>query len=225
MIADALRIEIEAHARRARVGNPMLRLAAAGRVPAAAIERYLASLRYALAHTVPYLTRATERAMATGRPALAAWFSHKRQEEAGHDRWADDDLGVLRSTFVLDADEEPVPAMCELMQYLQRTIDEDCRLYLGYIVWAEYFTVLAGGEVVKHLVERNGVPPAALTCLARHVVLDEAHTDEGFETIDALLDDPAIIPELRRVVRHAMGLFDRACVEMVDAADEARVAS
>lgn len=224
MIASALRYEIESHAARIRAGNPLFRSAAAGRAPAAAIERYLASLRYLLAGSSPCLVRAAARARDLGQDALADHLIEKELEERGHDRWAEEDLGVLRAEFGTRCDDRPVPAMVELLRYIEQIIDRDPSLYLAYILWAEYFTVLVGGELIENLVRKCGVPADAMTCVAKHVELDQDHAAEGIEIIDALIGDPRKLPDLRAALNHAMALFDRACVEMMEA-PLARVAS
>ncbi len=224
MIASALRYEIESHAARIRAANPLYRSAAAGQAPAAAVERYLASLRYLLAGSSPCLIRAAARARDLGQHHLAEHLRQKEIEERGHDTWAAEDLQVLRARFGTQSDDHPVPAMIELMRHIEEIIDRDPALYLAYILWAEYFTVLVGGELVENLVGRCGVPANAMTCVAKHVELDQDHAAEGVEVIDALIGNPRKLPELREVLWKAMALFDRACEEMM-AEPAARAAS
>jgi hypothetical protein len=216
MIADALRHEIELHADRARTGNRLLHLVRDGRVEPEAIGRYLVMLRYMIGNTPGNLMRATERAAENGRPDLAAYYTEKLAEEDGHEQWAIDDLAVFQGAYGFRPDPEPVPATVELQTFLENIIEVDPVLYLSYVFWAEYFVVLVGGEYVQCLVERCGLPPAALTCLANHVVLDDGHTDENIEAIDRLVGDPRYLVRMREVLRRAMELFDRSTEQMID---------
>lgn len=228
MIADALRLDIEAHAARVRTGNVLLARAAAGELSSAAVERYLVVLRYMIANTPPNLVRARDRAQEAGLDALAAYYAEKLEEEDGHERWADHDLEVLRSSRDLTAHSAPVPAAIELNAFLQRVIDRDPVLYLAYVLWAEYFTTLAGGELVQYLVERCDVPAEAMTCLAKHVELDKDHTEENLDVIDGLVDDASMLAPLRSVLQTSMALFDRASDQILEAelaATEEQVAS
>ncbi len=215
MIADALRIEIEAHAHRVRTGNPLFLQAAAGSVSPEVVGCYLVSLRHLVGQTPTCLTRARDRAGAGGRHALAAHFERKRAEEAGHEIWADRDLGVVRRAFGIEPPEGPVPAILELCEDVCRAIDADPRLYLAYVFWAEYFVVLTGGAFVSHLVHRCGVPAGALTCLSKQVALDAAHAEAGPAVIDRLVAEPRTLEPMRRVVRTAAARFDDACVEIL----------
>src|SRR5688572_4435336 len=220
MIADALKFDIEAHARRVRTGNRFMLQALAGTVPPEAVERYLASLRFLFRATTHCLIRARERAGAAGLAELASFYAAKRREEQGHDRWAHRDLEVLTTRLPVDYVGMQVPAIEELVAFVERTIDADPRDYLAYMLWVEYFTVLVGADFVRLLVERNGIPIEALSAIVNHVELDVGHVEEGIETIDRFVDDPAHLEPMRAVVRTAASLFDLATDQMVDAAPE-----
>lgn len=215
MIAEALRLEVEQHARRAMTSNPILRSAAVGEIGPEVVGRYLASLRYLLAITQDHLRRARDLARARGLDALAGYFEQKIVEERGHDRWASQDLVVLTATGGLPQPPDPVPAIVDLANFICATIERDPRDYLSYVLWAEYFTVLVGGAFIKELVEHCGIDPNALTCLARHVELDQEHTDEGLDFIDRFVDEPNRLARMRQVLLEVVVTFDRACVEML----------
>lgn len=220
MIAEALRLDVERHARRAMTSNPLLRCAAAGEIGAAAVGRYLASLRYLLAITQDHLRRARDLARAAGHDALADHFDQKIVEEAGHDRWASQDLVVLSAGGGLSRAPDPVPSVVELAEFNLATIERDPRDYLAYVLWAEYFTVLVGSAFIRELVEHCGIDPNALTCLARHVELDQEHTDDGLDFIDRFVDDPARLAPMRDVLLSVVEIFDRATEEMLGASAE-----
>lgn len=216
MIADALRYEVELHAHRLRVDNRFLRLAREGAVEPRAIGRYLVALRFMIGNTPPNLRLAAKRAADEGRTDLASYYAEKCQEEDGHERWAEDDLAAFVAEFGFRPQPEPVPAFVELQRMLHSTIELDPVLYLSYVFWAEYFVVLVGGEFIECLVQRCGLPPQTLTCLAKHVVLDEGHTDENIANIDRLVSEPRYLEPMRATLRTAMALFDRATEQMLE---------
>jgi hypothetical protein len=215
MIADALRLDIEAHAQRARMSNPLQRRAAAGELSLAAVEHYVVTLRYMVANSVPNLARARDHARSLRLDALAAYYDEKLREEAGHEAWADHDLRVLGRCDDRRS-RKAAPSAVRLNEFLCRTIDRDPLHYLAYVFWAEYFTTLVGGELVRLLVENCDVPRDALTCLAKHVELDKDHTEENLEALDALVENPRTLEPLREVLSESMALFDRICDEIVE---------
>lgn len=221
MIGNILRGEIEAHAARVLDGNPFLLRARKGEISPDTMGRYLASLHFAIGHIPVFLELAGERALATAQVALAEHFAQKLREEEGHHRWAEGDLRVLRASFDV-RDLRVAPAVEELVAFQAELIDEDPILYLAYIAWAETFTTLAAGELVRALVERCGVPPAALTCLARHVELDREHSDDGVRVLNELAGDPSLLRRMQRVLGRTMTLFDSMCEQVLDAATDAR---
>ena len=216
MIGSALRYEIEGYAARLRTGCPMFHAATVGTLSPTSVERYLASLRCMVASSSPYLERAAVRARSLGHEELAAFFSSKAAEERGHDEWAEHDLHVLRSRFDVTFDDAPVPAILTLMRFCEETIDRNPVLYLAYVLWAEYLSTLIGGEFVAALVQQCGVPRTALTCADKHVELDQEHAADDIEIIDAFIDDPRMLADLRAVLHRTMALFDRATEEMLE---------
>jgi hypothetical protein len=229
MIADALRVEVEAHVERTRAGNRLFRLAQEGRVAPGVLARYLASVRYSIAQTPRMLTRARRSASAHGQGELARHFANKLADEAGHDRWADADVEVLAAHRAVRYAGRPEAAVVELYAFLEETVDREPALYLAYVLWAAYFTVLAGADFARAIVERCGMPAEAITSVSRHAELDREHTIDGLDAIDRLVQDPARLAPMRATMRTSMALFDRMCDEILDdarglAADEQRVA-
>jgi hypothetical protein len=216
MIADCLRIEIDAHVRRAMTQNPMYLAAAEGRLGADVVARYLVSIRHLVAQTTPTLLRAERAALRRNDVALAAHFAHKRREEAGHDLWAERDIEVLARELGERFYGQPAKAIEDLLRGCADDIEEDPRTYLAYILWTECFTVMAGAPFAKHVVERCRIPADAMTCLSRHALLDVEHAGEGMEVIDRLVTDPALLRPLRASMRRAMAHFDRFCEELLE---------
>ena len=50
--------------------------------------------------------------------------------------------------------------------------------------------------------------------IAKHAELDKDHAREGLEAIDALVQDPARLPAMRRVLLASIARFDQFCEEV-----------
>lgn len=217
MIASSIRRDILAYAERIRFTNLFMVRAAEGKLPYEAVARYLASLRFMLSRTPDHLERSRSIAEARGAEKLAAYFAQKLVEEVGHDAWAMADIAVFsRESKLSTQTSHPVPSIFALAAYLEELIEEDPRLYVTYILWAEFITALLGTELVNHLVGRCGVSENALTAVTNHVDLDEGHAEDGLLELDDLVDDPALLPAMRTSMASFARIFDQACIEMVD---------
>jgi hypothetical protein len=218
MIADALREDIEEYSCQAKE-NPAYRMARSGSLGRENVARYVSNILHLLRNTPPCLERAHRRAIERGDVQLAAFFEEKLAEEVGHDRWAEQDLHSFRSSFGIEADAEMTPSLRSLLAYLEKTIDEDPTLYLAYILFAEYFTVLEGPEWLALLEERCGIPKGFMTAISNHVELDKEHVAEGLDMIDALVTDPSYLDPMRSALRQSIQHFDRFLTEVAEPAN------
>ena len=185
-IAQQLKVRIERFALRLRESHPLLKAAEAGRVDPVCTAQYLTSLHYLLHHTWIHLQAARQRAIELEDEPLAHFFERKAAEEAGHTRWAENDIEAIQRCFQLGS-FEPLASMRALVRYLAALAGERPACYLGYVVFAEYFTVLAGPAWISALKNRCGIPAEALTCITLHVELDKAHAAKGFADLNDLL--------------------------------------
>lgn len=217
-VSDRLKADIEDFVERTRRDNPLLHRARDGAIRPEVLAAYLTSIRYLVEHTPVFLKLAADRARAGGDLKLAAYFEQKIDEEQGHDQWAADDLAALRDRFGVAVPDAPTPAMRELVGYVARVVDDDPTLYLAYILFAEYFTVLVGPLWIRALEERCGIPPGSLSVIANHVELDRAHVAAGLREIDALVDRPEHVEPLRRTLRGSMDHFEAFCRDLATAA-------
>lgn len=224
MIADALRADIERFAHEMQRENALFVGAAEGRLTPDVIARYLNNVRVMIGQTPYFMKRARDRALASGRLELAAYFTSKWAEEEGHDRWASADLTRLRTRFGESSLEaEVTPSLRRLMRLLDDAIERDPALYLAYILFAEYHVVLIGPRWLEVLEARCGIPSSMLTVIGKHAELDKEHAAEGLRAIDALVTDPEMLAPMREILRSSMELFQRFCAEVV--AGGARVES
>lgn len=214
MLASALKSDVERHADTSRTSNPFLKRAEMGSLNLQSVAVYIVSVGHLTKQTLPHLRLAEEQAFAQGRPALARFFAKKRTEEVGHERWATHDASVLMRHLDL-TNVEPVPAAFELQKQIETAIRGDVRLYLAYIFFAEYITVLVGGELVKYLTSRCEVPADGLTSISNHVTLDAEHVGEALMELDTLVPEGDMVEPMREAMRGFMTGFDRLCEDVV----------
>lgn len=212
MLGDALRVHIERFASEGRAQNPLFLKAAAGELGPIHVAGYLADIHQLVRHTPRHLRRARDVAKRRADTKLVTHFERRLTEEDGHDLWAERDLSRL-------AHQRPAPAdvsegMRALLLFLERVIDEDPALYLAYILFAEYLTVLVGPAWVELLEARCGIPRAAMSVVTNHADLDRDHVASSLEEIDELVGDPSKLPRLRSVLDETFMLFDAFCREV-----------
>lgn len=215
MIGDALRTDIESFAARRR-DNPVFRMAEEGTITFGMVRRYIACIHHMIKLTPVHLTRARERARALGDEALAAHFEHKLVEETGHDVWAEEDLESLSRMMNAPVVDEAAPSAKRLGAYIEGVIDEDPALYLAYIAFTEYMTVIIAPEWLALLEERCGIPKTALTVVDKHVELDRDHAEEAFAQMDDLVGDPRKLGPMRKVLADTIELVTAYCHEVTE---------
>jgi pyrroloquinoline quinone (PQQ) biosynthesis protein C len=218
MIADALRMDIERYSCQAKE-NPAYKMARDGTLGRENVAKYVFNIRHLLQHTPKHLSQAYQRAIEREDRQLADFFKSKMAEEVGHDQWADQDLEHFRTAFGIKIDHGVTPSLGALLTHLARTIDEDPTLYLAYILFAEYFTVLEGPELLAVLEERCGIPKAFMTAIGNHAELDKEHVAEGLDTIDALVTDPSYLGPMRSTLHQSIRHFDQFLVEVAQPAN------
>jgi len=217
VISEVLCRDIEEYADALRQ-SPLLVRARAGLVTPAAVGRYLASIHYLLTQTPVHLTLARELATRSGDAALASYFARKLGEEQSHHEWAESDQALLAERFGPVAIQEPAATMFALVRNTLSLIETDPQLYLAYILFAEYFTVVIGPEWVTALKERCGIPEAALSAITQHVELDQHHVAEGRQEIDQLVSDEHFHTPMREALRSTMRHFSAFCDDLCAAA-------
>lgn len=202
MLSRSLKDETEAFARRILRSRlfEQLEVGAIGPETAAV---YLTNLAALLKATPEHLRLARRSANELGRAALIAYFDRKLAEEEGHDAWARNDLLQVQRLYAVEPPRRLAAPVARLIRELEDEIRICPAAYVGYAVFAEYFTVLVGPACLRAL-ERCGFPLSAFTALARHVELDQAHASAGFRDVDRLLISESEERSLLRVVRSTM---------------------
>lgn len=215
MFSEQLKNDIDDYVAASRRESRLLREARNGKLPSSAIGRYFASIHYLLKQTPVHLEFARERALAVGEIELARYFEHKFAEEQGHAAWAEADIAKLAEVFGVAAIQEPVPGIVKITKNTRAAIERDPFLYLPYILFAEYFTVKFGPDLIGAFARYCGVPTDAMTAVGNHVELDRDHVTEGCKEIDALVSDEGRHEALRDMLRDTMqrvtAFYDELC--------------
>ncbi|MFW6086438.1 MAG: hypothetical protein ACODAG_04475 [Myxococcota bacterium] len=216
MISGVLRNDIEAYVQEARATNPLYHRILDGSLEREKVGRYLVNVLHLLRHTPPYLERARQRARERGQRELADYFDQKLDEEVGHDQWAVSDIHHFTTVLNVRCRDVVMPSLASMLAYLGDVIDEDPTLYLAYILFAEYVTVLEGPALLELLEERCGIPQQCMSAIGNHVELDKEHVEEGLDAIDGLVGDPAYLSPMRRVLRQSIQYFDGFLAEVAE---------
>jgi hypothetical protein len=211
MIGDALRLEVERYASRARRTNPLYVRAREGSLRPRHVAAYLAGIHYLLLHTSVHLSLAIARATERGEMELARHYAHKLDEEVGHEVWAERDMERLARTSVEATCPGVHQSVKDMVAYVEDVIHDDPSLYLAYILFMEYVTVILGPEWIELLDSRCGIPRSSMSVVDKHAALDRDHVDEGLIIIDALVGDPKKLPKMREALLGAAKRFDQFC--------------
>jgi hypothetical protein len=175
---------------------------------------YVENIRVLLEHTPIHLGLAIEQSERRGYPALARYYRQKLDEEAGHDQWARNDARALEQRFGMARDQPITSAMRQNLAYQRGVICDDPKLYLAYILFAEYFTVLVSGDWLELLENRCGIPAEFLSAEGNHVELDKHHVAEELAELAALID-PSDVGRLLEVIdrsnEHWLALSAELC--------------
>lgn len=208
MRAEPLIEAIESYHARFVQTNALYRLAEDGAVDAPTLQQFLAGAAFLTANTLPSLRRAMVVARQRGDVPLAAFFAQKMGEEAGHTEWAEADQQGLAQRFDLRLERELGPGVRRYIDAQNQVIEEDPALYLAYVLFAEYFTVLATPGWVELLATRCALPPEYSTVLTKHVELDKEHVAECVREFNELLQT---YPRAERMWQHL-----RLCFELYE---------
>jgi hypothetical protein len=201
MKACELKTRVEKHLGRFREHNPLLVRARNGTLTHRQFLDYLNNLMYFFHHSVIHLDIARTRAQQLGNDAIVPFLEEKIGDERGHDQWAANDLrrsGSTQDGFDLG---RIAPATHRLLAYSVDLIGEDPELFLAYMFFHEYITVVGGPELLADLDARCGIPTDHVTSVAHHVKLDRHHVEDDLAEIRAVLErSPEKAPLLRRTI-------------------------
>jgi hypothetical protein len=200
MIGAQLQAELDLYAQELWRSSPLHAGALAGALDGETVTRYLNNILYLIRFTPIYLTQAHEEAKRRGWADLAAFYLEKRGEEQGHDQWALEDLAGLGKKAGEGA-EHVTASFKTLVKELGELISDDPTLYLGYIFFSEYLTVVLGPRWLAALRERCGIH-SELTVVGNHVELDKDHVLDDLKAMSSLVPEEKHAPMMAALARY-----------------------
>lgn len=213
MLSQILKEEIETYYAQAKLSNPLYVNAERGKLTSNELTRYVSNVLYLIQHTPVYLKLAELKSREYGMDKLAAFYREKLGEESGHDKWAEEDLDALKKKAGIIPHKDLSSSILALVDYLRQTIENDPSLYLPYILFAEYFTVLAGPSWVANLEKKCGISPKMMSVVGNHAELDKDHVQDDLKAIDALVTKEDVEPFLD-VLKISVHFYEGFCSDV-----------
>jgi hypothetical protein len=212
LIYQNLTEHIQNHFRTLKRNNSFYQRIFNGQLTAAELTRFLQNVSFLTAHTPEHLTLAVTTARAQGHEQLALYFEEKRREEVGHDQWGAEDVAALKKRFQITQDQIAiVPEMQVLVASNQAMILRDPFQYFIYVLYAEYFTVLAGPACVTAIEKNQRIPPGMMTIISKHAELDQHHVAEWAKDSEKVGLNPSDCAAYRRVLDGIMDRYSLFC--------------
>jgi len=167
--------------------NPFYRRVFEGTLTATELTKFLQNVSFLTAHTPQHLKLAQSIAAAEGHQALAHYFEVKLGEEVGHDQWGAEDVKALQARFQVNTDQLGIlPEMRAFIASNEDMIRRDPFHYFIYVLYAEYFTVLAGPACLAAIEKNSQIPKSMMTIIGKHAELDQHHVAEWAEEAQKL---------------------------------------
>ncbi|HET9237170.1 MAG TPA: hypothetical protein VFO10_07960 [Oligoflexus sp.] len=183
-----------------------------GTLTAAELACFLQNVSFLTAHTPEHLTLAATTARAQGHEPLAHYFEEKFREEVGHDQWGIEDVAALRKRFPITQDQIGIVSeMQVLVASNEAMILRDPFQYFIYILYAEYFTVLAGPTCVRAIENNSKIPPGMMTIISKHAELDQHHIAEWAKDAEEVGLNSAHCAAYRKVLDGIMDRYSLFC--------------
>ncbi len=178
-----------------------------GSATAESISDFLVNIHYLVNRTPVHLKLASH--VSQKNPDLHAFYENKIPEEQGHDQWALDDLQKV-SKKLSDKTFHPAVTdeMKEFVKHIENTIRRDPYLYLPYIFFAEYFTVIYGPEFNRGIL-KCGHEQNSMTVITNHAELDKEHVSEWEQAILDLVDEKIYKDQYLNVVDKTIALHKK----------------
>ena len=198
-----------AAARAALFAVPAIRDCLAGRVTRARYAAFLREAFHHVKHTVPLL-RACGARLGEDRRELREAVARYIEEERGHERWILADLAACGEDAGAARESRPAPATQRMVDYVYDYVARRNPVgFFGMVHVLEGTSSALATRAAQALAASLALPPAALTYLASHGSLDQAHV-VFFETLVNGLpagDRPAVLEVAHNVYRLYADLF------------------
>ena len=197
---------MESYCRYLLVDVPIFREAKNGRVTNKELTWYLFNLKFLLSRTDQCMVQARNRSLELGLGLLADFYADKRQEEAGHEAWANDDLATRQASGATFA--APSKHFVELMKFIPERIHANPTGYLGYVLLTEFVTVAVGSAWLADLERHCGISMSSMSSVSKHVELDKHHILDDFAIIDAACTTEQDRRDVAHVIQNGMKYFE-----------------
>ena len=140
---------------------------------------FIKNVSYLTAQSPVHLELARAAAEAKGLKTLARFFKAKRIEESGHDQWGEADLAGIQARHMQQKhDADVLPEMKAFVEANVESIKQDPYLYFVYVLFAEYFTVIAGPECQSAVERSTKIPRSLMSIIDKHAELDKDHVHD-----------------------------------------------
>lgn len=184
MISEKIKTFIENESAKISKTNQFLMNAHRGTTSREDISNYLFNLSLIFSKATTDLAEAAKKSQEMGIPVLQEFMSNKISEETGHDEWAKSDLKNY-SEFDPSKGDFSVEAY-KLSSFITGLAKNDPRLYLAYMSFVEYFTVLVGPELLTSLELHCNIQRSTLSAISNHQEADKDHYKEDLEIFNQI---------------------------------------
>lgn len=189
-LIQEMRRSIESYWDHLQTADPYNRSILEGTLQPEMLSHFLVNVHVLVQHTPIHLRLAEKICAEKGLDDLGSYYQLKFVEESGHDKWAEADMIRLKKqkknvTIVGTTDK----SMKDFLLHIEGLIRKDPYLYLPYIFFAEYLTVLYGPKMNKALIENCGYLPHSMTVIENHAELDKEHVNEWEDVIAEIVDE------------------------------------
>ncbi|MGE0616974.1 MAG: hypothetical protein AB7P04_15190 [Bacteriovoracia bacterium] len=217
MISEVIRKTIEDETNNILAENRLVAKVKSGQLDPRDFRLYLYNLKYAFSNTPPNLERAARLAAERGHSLVSEFMLEKLSEEIGHDLWPEADLKKTSDLANPEGENLYVTqATKDLMDYTAAVVTEDPRVYLSYLTFTEYFTVLAAPQFLQDMEDKCGIAKDKVSAIANHEESDREHSKEDFKVFDQLEMDDQLREQLVTAVKRSARLVGNAmnaCVQ------------
>ena len=208
MLGEKVKAFIDKEADRVARSNPFFQATYRGELTAQQWEKFIQNIIYLIRFTPPHLKRALKKAQVQGLPTMQRFFSEKISEEVGHDKWGEQDVASLKGEFQevdLDAINSGTQKM---LAYHKDIIDRDCRLYVLYIMFAEYFTVIKGEELIGNLEKKCNIARDCASVITKHSDLDREHIIDDLKVLNHEEFSSFSDDEIEKILRNTFCFYE-----------------
>lgn len=182
-VALQLKRLIEQWAEEYKAENPVIKLTEKGQLTRFQLANYTYNIIYLTLQGFCQLRLNRSLAAQQGLWDLLEFYDQKIIEEAGHEKWAENDLKALKLTPEEKRHLEVLPSALRLSDHVYAHSFKNPTLLMTYFYFVEYFTVLAGKVWLEEIKNKTTFSQNQLTIYANHVILDQDHAEEGLEVV------------------------------------------